>query len=103
MIVRLDTNIVIYLIEHVPVWTPKALARFNASLKARGEIVVWDSARVECLIKPLASKDLADEARFRAFFGNPLGRMLPVSTPTMPRGSGQLLDSRRSTASIWRP
>ena len=80
MIVCLDTNIIIYLVEHNAVWTPKALARFNASLKAREEIVVCDAARVECLIKPLASKNLADEARFRAFFGNPLVRMLPVST-----------------------
>ena len=82
MIVCLDTNIIIYLVEHNAVWTPKALARFNASLKAREEIVVCDAARVECLIKPLASKNLADEARFRAFFGNPLVRMLPVSTAT---------------------
>ena len=82
MIVCLDTNIVIYLIEHNPLWTPKALARVNASLKARDEIVVCDAARVECLIKPLASGNATDEARYRAFFGNPLVRMLPVAIAT---------------------
>jgi len=82
MIVCLDTNIIIYLVEHNPVWTPKAVARFGASLKRGDEIAVCDAARVECLIQPLASGNVADEARFRAFFGDPLIRMLPVATAT---------------------
>ena len=68
MIVCLDTNIIIYLVEHNLVWTPKAMARFGASLASGDEIVVCDAARVECLIKPLASGNKGDEARYRAFF-----------------------------------
>ena len=70
MIICLDTNIVIYMIEHNPIWSPKAVARFSASLMAGDEITVCDAARVECLIKPLASGNAADEARYRAFFGS---------------------------------
>ena len=82
MIVCLDTNIIIYLIEHNPVWTPKALARFRTSLASGDEIVVCDAARVECLIKPLASGNVADEISFREFFSDPLVGMLPVSPAT---------------------
>ena len=68
----------IYLIEANPVWTPKATVRFNALLAAGDQIAVCDAARLECLVKPLASGNAADEASYRAFFGNPLVKMLPV-------------------------
>jgi predicted nucleic acid-binding protein len=82
MIVCLDTNIVIYLIEANPVWTPKATARLSALLVAGDEIAVCDAARLECLVKPLARGDTAEEASYRAFFGNPPVRMLPVTSAT---------------------
>jgi predicted nucleic acid-binding protein len=82
MIVCLDANIVIYLVETNPVWTPKADARV-ATLRASGDLVaVCDAARLECLLRPLTVGDAAAEAAFRAFFGSPLVRMLPVTTAT---------------------
>ena len=54
MIVCLDTNIVIYLIEANPVWTPKATVRFNALLAAGDQIAVCDAARLECLVNTTA-------------------------------------------------
>lgn len=53
MIVCLDTNIVIYLIEHNPVWTPRVAARLGILLAAGDVLAVCDAARLECLVKPL--------------------------------------------------
>src|SRR5438046_37357 len=81
MIVCLDANIVIYLIEANPVWVPKTTARVSALLTAGDEIAVCDAARFECLVKPLATGNTAEEASYRAFF-NPPVRMLPVTVAT---------------------
>ncbi len=79
MIVCLDTNIVIYLIEANPVWTPKATARL-AALRAGGdEIAVCDAARLECLVKPLVTGSVADLVSYQTFFSSPAVRMLPVT------------------------
>jgi predicted nucleic acid-binding protein len=87
MIVCLDTNIVIYLIEMNPVWTPKAVARL-AHLRAAGdEVAVADAARLECLTKPLATGNAADIATYRAFFANPLVRMLSVTAAIWERAA----------------
>ena len=50
MIAYLDANIVIYVVEHHPLWGPKAEARI-AQLRASGEqIAVSDVHRLECLV-----------------------------------------------------
>jgi uncharacterized protein len=82
MIVCLDANIVVYLIETDPTWTPKASARLAAVHAAGDELAVCDAALLECLIGPLASGDAATEAAFRAYFGSPLVRRLSVSPAT---------------------
>jgi predicted nucleic acid-binding protein len=87
MIVCLDTNIVIYLIEANPVWTPKASARISALLTAGDEVGVCDAARLECLVKPLATGNAADEASYRKFFGTTAVRMLPVTPTTWERAA----------------
>jgi predicted nucleic acid-binding protein len=87
MIVCLDTNFVVYLIEAVPVWGPKAAARLAALRAAGEEIAVGDAARLECLIKPLKVGDAVTEGNFRAFFASPSMRMLPVTTATWERAA----------------
>src|SRR5438874_9049192 len=82
MIVCLDTNIVVYLIETDPTWTPRAAARLTALHAAGDEVAVCDAVVLECLIHPLASGDAVVEANYRAFFANPLVRLLPVSRAT---------------------
>lgn len=82
MIVCLDSNIVIYMIEAVPVWAAKADARVAAIQAAGDEVAVCDLARLECLLKPLAMGDTFTEGNFRAFFASLLVRMLPVTTAT---------------------
>jgi predicted nucleic acid-binding protein len=85
MIVCLDTNVVVYLIEAVPVWGPKADARVAALRAAGDQIAVCDAARLECLLKPLKVGDAVAERNFRTFFASPLVRMLPVTTATWER------------------
>ena len=82
MIVCLDSNIVVYLIETDPTWTPKAAARMGALRAAGDEVAVCDAARLECLIGPMASGAKGVEAHYRAFFADPLVRLLPVSSAT---------------------
>lgn len=82
MIVCLDSNVVIYLAEVDPTWTPKADARVAAVRAAGDTIAVCEAAILECLIKPLRSGDAGAESAFRAFFADPLVQMLPVSRGT---------------------
>jgi len=87
MIVCLDTNLVIYLVEANPVWSPPATARL-ATLRAAGhEIAVSDAARLECLVKPLATGNAADVASYQTFFGSPLVRMLSVTAAVWERAA----------------
>jgi predicted nucleic acid-binding protein len=87
MIVCLDSNIVIYLVEANPVWGPKAVARL-AQLRAAGdEVAVCDAARLECLIKPLATGSTTAVAAYQSFFANPLVRMLAASAAVWERAA----------------
>lgn len=82
MIVCLDTNSVIYLIETNPTWSAKATARLIALRTAGDEVAVCDAARLECLVQPLATGNVAAETAYRAFFGNSSVRMLAVTSAT---------------------
>ncbi len=82
MLVCLDTNILIYLIEDNPIWTPKAIFRIDALLAADDQIAICDAARLECLLRPLARGNTADTASYRTFFGNPIVKMLPITPQT---------------------
>ena len=87
MIVALDANIVIYLIEANPTWTPIATARL-ASLRAVGEEIAFcDAGRLECLVKPLASGNATDVATYQSFFSSPQVKMLPVTGATWERAA----------------
>src|ERR1041385_962470 len=79
--------IVVYLIETDPAWTPRAAARLSALCAAGDEVAVSDAALLECLIDPLASGDRVVEADYRAFFTNPLVKLLPVSRATWERAA----------------
>ena len=82
MIVALDSNIVIYLIEANPTWTPIAVARLTVLRSAGDEIAFCDVGRLECLIKPIASGNAIDVATYRSFFNSPQVKMLPVNPST---------------------
>lgn len=82
MIVALDANIVIYLIEANPIWTPKAAARLGAFGAAGDEIAFCDAGRLECLVGPLASGKAADIASYQSFFNSSYVKMLSVTPRT---------------------
>lgn len=98
MIVCLDTNIVVYLIETDPTWTPRAAARLSALHAAGDEVAVCDAAVLECLIHPLAAGDAIVEADYRAFFTIPWCTFCRCPVPP---GSRLPNWGRRSTSSPW--
>jgi len=69
MIVYLDTNIVIYTVEHDPVFGPKARSRLATARATGDSLMISDLTRMESLVGPLKSGDAAVEADFRTFFG----------------------------------
>jgi predicted nucleic acid-binding protein len=87
MIVCLDTNLVIYLVEANPVWTPRATARLAALRAAGDEVAVSDAARLECLVKPFVTGNAADIASYQTFFASPLVHMLPVPAAAWERAA----------------
>ena len=71
MRVYLDSNCIIYFLEHNPLWSPKVIARIAAFRSARDELAVGDLARAECLVAPFKKGDAGLESRYRAFFSDP--------------------------------
>ncbi len=68
MIVYLDTNIVIYSVEHNPVFSPKARNRLAAARVAGDVLMISDLTRMECLVGPLRKGDAIVEGDYHAFF-----------------------------------
>jgi predicted nucleic acid-binding protein len=68
MIVYLDTNIIIYAVEHHPVFGPKTRTRLAAARAARDTFMVSDLTRMECLVGPLRSGDTVLQGDFQTFF-----------------------------------
>ena len=70
MIAYLDANIVIYLVEHHPVWGTKAHAKIR-QLRATGDqIAVSDAHRLECLVGPIILNDQKTLADYTTFFNS---------------------------------
>jgi predicted nucleic acid-binding protein len=71
VIAYLDANIVIYVVEHHPLWGPKAEARITG-LRAGGDrIAISDAHRLECLVGPFILNDRKILADYLAFFNDP--------------------------------
>ena len=87
MIVALDTNIVIYLVEANPIWTPIATAGLRKLRAAGDEIAFCDAGRLECLIKPFSSGNATDIATYQTFFNSSQVTMLPVESATWERAA----------------
>jgi predicted nucleic acid-binding protein len=68
MILFLDTNIVIYVVEGVPVFAPKAAVRLAVAQSAGDSFMISDLTRMECLVGPLKTNNPAVEASFHTFF-----------------------------------
>lgn len=94
MIVYLDANIIIYLVEKLPIWGAKASARIAALLANGDEIATSDASRTECLVGPLASGDAAILAGFNAFFAAPTTHMYLLTTAVCERAARIRADYR---------
>jgi predicted nucleic acid-binding protein len=87
MSVYLDANIVIYVVEHHPVWGIKAQARI-AQLRAAGEqAAISDTHRLECLVGPFISNDQTILADYLAFFNDPDVISVPMPTAVWERAA----------------
>jgi len=87
MIVYLDTNIVIYLVEHNPTWSPKAISRLSQLRADGGEIAVSGVAKLEALIHPIRLAATSALAGWARFFTDPAVRLLNVNEPTWERAA----------------
>jgi uncharacterized protein len=85
--VFLDANIVIYFVEQIPIWGPKASARIATASTRGDDFAVSDLIRMECQVAPLASGDLALLADYAKFFGRPEVRVLPITAAVCDRAA----------------
>ncbi len=68
MLVYLDSVIVIYLVERLPLFFPRVSARL-ASLNAAGaQLAISDLTRLECRVKPIRTNNLILLNDFDQFF-----------------------------------
>ena len=87
MIADLDANIVIYVVEHHPVWGAKAEARI-AQLRAGGDsIAISDAHRLECLVGPFILNDQTILADYLAFFNDPNVIAASLTAPVWERAA----------------
>jgi len=87
MKVYFDTNCIIYLLERNPIWEASVIARITVLRAAGDELAIGDLSRAECLIGPFKSGDSGLEARYRAFFADPVVISFPVNVPVFERAA----------------
>ena len=79
MTLYLDTNIVIYFIEHHPPWYSKVNARLAKVARGLDAVVISDLTIAECLVGPLKAANAAAEADYRTFFADPAIEILSLT------------------------
>lgn len=87
MLIYLDTNIVIYVVQQVFPWGPRAGARTNL-LRSQGDIgIVSDLVRMECRVLPLAQGNVAALAQFDQFFSSSWVQIVGISAAVCDRAA----------------
>jgi uncharacterized protein len=74
--IYLDSCIVIYYIEHHPIYASKVVAEIGKA--ASDQFLFSPLVRMECLIKPLQNKDTQLQKLYEAFWAKPQLLDLPV-------------------------
>lgn len=87
MTVFLDTNAVVYFVEQPPGWGAKVTARMNAYRGAGESFAISDLVRMECMVGPLKSSDLARLGDFATFFAGPDMTVLPITAAVCDRAA----------------
>lgn len=85
MIVYLDTNIVIYAVEHNPLFSPMTRTRLAAVRASGDRLMISDLTRMECLVGPLKSGDAAVMADYQTFFG--VTQVVPITAAVCDRAA----------------
>lgn len=85
MILFPDTNIVIYATEQNPLFGPKARTRLAIARAAGDTIMISDLTRMECLVLPLRSGDVALQQTYQGFFA--LTTVVPISPQVCDRAA----------------
>jgi uncharacterized protein len=87
VIAYLDANIVIYVVEHHPLWEPKAQARIAQLRAGGGTMAVSDIHRLECRVGPFILNDPTAMADYLAFFNDPDVITAPLTAPVWERAA----------------
>jgi predicted nucleic acid-binding protein len=87
MILFLDTNVVIYAVEGIAVFGPKAVQRLTMAQAAGDSFMVSDLTRMEALVGPLKANDTTVEASFRSFFTRPEVQVVGVTAAVCDRAA----------------
>jgi predicted nucleic acid-binding protein len=81
MLIYLDSVIVIYAVDKLPLFEPRAQARIAALRAAGDRIAVSDLIWLECRVKPIRTGDAVRRAEFEDFLRAPdvVRLALPIS------------------------
>ncbi len=82
MIIYLDTNILIYAVEHHPIFGPQARSRLAGVQSAGDSLMISHLTCMECLVGPLRVGNASLETQFRVFFAA-AGLQVVSLTPTV--------------------
>ena len=86
--VFLDSSVVIYYVEQPASWGAKAASRLMTLRASPEQFAVTELVRMECLVGPIKSGDIALLADFEAFFSAPDVVMLPIDATIAERAAG---------------
>lgn len=87
MILFLDTNIVIYVVEGNPAFAPKVVLRLAAAQSVGDTFMISDLTRMECLVGPLKTNNIAVEASFHTFFARSDVRVVAIKAAVCDRAA----------------
>jgi uncharacterized protein len=87
MLIYLDSVIVIYFVERLPVFQSRAQARLTTLRAAGDQIAVSELTRLECRVKPIRTGNAAVLADFDSFFAAPDLVHVPLSPAVYERAT----------------
>jgi uncharacterized protein len=79
MLIALDSNCIIYLVQHDPVWGVKVESQLIAGVAAGDSFAASHLTRAECLVGPFRTGNAAVLADFTNFFSSPGLRLLQIT------------------------
>ena len=85
MIVFVDTNVVIYAVESEPTFGVRAQTLMASALAAGDTLMISDLVRMECMVLPFRTGDVALQQQYRAFFARPEVQVVPITAAVCDR------------------